>query len=340
MISHIDQFARLFNLEKTGLLHDMQGYAVDMFFVLSGFLITYLLFLEKEKTKTISLKKFYLRRIFRIWPIYYLSVLISVILVVLNVVPPPNNISLSLGLYTFLAANVAFVLNATISTITPLWSVGVEEQFYLGWPHIIKRSSNYLLAFGVFYLLFEVLKLLVYFLFSPESVLYYFISITSINIMCMGAMGAYLVSKKHYLLKIIYRREVQIISWGVLLFSCIYKPIHVFTFIDQEVNSFFYLIIIINISSNPHSIINLENAWLNFLGRISYGIYVYHMIAIYAAAYGLQVLGVHTNVFLMYLSASIVTILCSAISYYYFEMLFLNRKKKFSIVSSTNKIEK
>ena len=47
--------------------------AVSFFFVLSGFLITYLLYVEYEKTNTISVKAFYLRRIFRIWPLYFFN---------------------------------------------------------------------------------------------------------------------------------------------------------------------------------------------------------------------------------------------------------------------------
>src|SRR5579863_968679 len=77
LVCHIDQFSRLFNVQKIGFYeHGMASYAVDMFFVLSGYLITYLLFAEKEKTGTIRLKKFYLRRILRIWPLYYLTVII------------------------------------------------------------------------------------------------------------------------------------------------------------------------------------------------------------------------------------------------------------------------
>jgi len=67
VIWHIDQYAYLFSITPFGFhKNGMAGNAVDMFFVLSGFLITYLLLTEKEKTKTIDFKKFYLRRIYRI----------------------------------------------------------------------------------------------------------------------------------------------------------------------------------------------------------------------------------------------------------------------------------
>jgi peptidoglycan/LPS O-acetylase OafA/YrhL len=340
VVSHIDQFSRLFNFKMTGLLHAMQGYAVDMFFVLSGFLITYLLFVEKKKTGTIDLRKFYLRRIFRIWPIYYLSILISIALVYFKIVPSPDQLLFSVGLYAFLAANVAFVLNIAISSITPLWSVGVEEQFYLVWPHLIKRSTNHFWGFVIFYFTFEAAKLVVYFYFSPESKLYYLMSATSLNIMCMGAIGAYLVYTKHGLLNFIYRKEVQLFSWGILIFSCLYKPLHLYTFIDQELNSVFYLVIIMNASSNNNCLISLETNWLNFLGRISYGMYVYHMIVIYMVSRIFLTFNLQVNLFLMYVIVIVITIFVSTISYYYFEMFFLKKKHNFSIVESTDRARK
>ena len=79
VIAHVSQegiadfgLPRLFDLP-------MAGYGVTLFFVISGFLITYLLISEIKKTDTVSVSKFYIRRILRIWPIYYLFILISVI---------------------------------------------------------------------------------------------------------------------------------------------------------------------------------------------------------------------------------------------------------------------
>ena len=54
----------------------MAGFGVTLFFVISGFLITFLLIKELKKTNTVSIGKFYLRRVFRIWPIYYLFIFI------------------------------------------------------------------------------------------------------------------------------------------------------------------------------------------------------------------------------------------------------------------------
>lgn len=337
LVCHIDQFSRLFNVEKIGFHeHGMAGYAVDMFFVLSGYLITYLLLAEKEKTKTISLKKFYLRRIFRIWPIYYLAIVIAVVLIYFNLGTGPRNWIFSLGLYTFFSANVAYVMDLSISSIVPLWSVGVEEQFYLLWPHLVKKTPHYFLAFVSFYLLFVILKLAMYTIFSPESAAYFFMAYSSLNIMCMGAIGALIVYFKHPVLSVLYRKEIQIIAWGVLIYSCIYKPLHLFTFIDQELNSLFYLIIIVNVSTNKDSLISLENKVMNYLGRISYGIYVYHMLVLFTLPSLLSYLGVELNYFSMFGFVTMTTLLTATVSYHYFEMPFLKKKSTFSIVRSTN----
>ncbi len=337
VIWHTDQFSRLFNLSKIGFhTNGMDGNAVDMFFVLSGFLITFLLLVEKEKTKSIHLKNFYLRRILRIWPLYYLSVIISIILIYLGIVPKISNLSISIFLYTFLMANVAYLLNLAISSIMPLWSVGVEEQFYLIWPHIVKRTSKYLTVFISLFLFFLIIKLSVYLLLSPKSILLKFLTITRIDIMCLGAIGAYLVYSKHRILKIIYRKDIQIMSWFILIASIIYKPIHVFSFIDKELNAIFYLILILNVSSNKFSLISLENKFMNFIGKISYGIYVYHMIIIYLISFTLSALEYELDHFILYPVVLIFTILTATLSYKYFETPFLKLKNKYSIVKSTN----
>ena len=341
VIWHTDQFSRLFNIKEIGFhKNGMAGNAVDMFFVLSGFLITYLLLIEKAKTNTINLKNFYLRRIFRIWPLYYFALIMSLVLIYLKIIPNVQNISTSLFFYIFLMANIAYVLKITIPGITPLWSIGVEEQYYLLWPHIVKRSSNYLKSFFYFFVVYSFIKLLSYLIFTPDSTIYEFLITTRIDIMCMGAIGAYIAySKKNILLKIIYRKEIQILSWFILIISIIYKPIHIYSFIDPEINSIFYLFIILNISSNKKSLISLENIFFNFIGKISYGIYVYHMILIYLISYLFSYLNLQLRYIEIHIIVLISTIFVAWISYKFFETPFLKLKNKYSIIKSSTVIK-
>ena len=84
LIFHIDQYTRqYFDMADIGIWKtDMQKFAVVMFFVLSGFLITFLLLVEKKDTGRISFRKFYARRILRIWPVYYLVLFVGMALLI------------------------------------------------------------------------------------------------------------------------------------------------------------------------------------------------------------------------------------------------------------------
>jgi peptidoglycan/LPS O-acetylase OafA/YrhL len=340
VIWHTDQFARLFQLEKIGYHENgMAGNAVDMFFVLSGFLITYLLLVEKEKTGTIDLKKFYMRRILRIWPLYYFALIVSVLLIYFNIIPEIEQFSDSILLYLFFMANVAYVLGFAISSITPLWSVGVEEQFYLIWPHIVKRTTKYIRVFLFFCIIFILLKISIYLIFTPSSKIFMFMSYTRIDIMGMGAVGAYLVYSNSKWLKIIYRKEIQILAWLALCISVFYHPLHVISFADKEINAIIYFILILNVSTNKETLVTLENKFMNYLGKVSYGIYVYHMIVIYVISSMLLSFQIELSPFVIYPGIVLLTIGISALSYKYFETPFLKLKRKHTLINSSNSIE-
>jgi peptidoglycan/LPS O-acetylase OafA/YrhL len=136
---------------------------VDLFFVLSGFLISYLLLQERKSFGTISIKDFYMRRVLRIWPLYYL------ILGTLAVIPLLYGSQLHMYLYRHLVGKVIgpyalfignySILNAGtavqdlcqslkinvmfyITLTVPLWSLCIEEQFYAVWPWILKALKR------------------------------------------------------------------------------------------------------------------------------------------------------------------------------------------------------
>jgi len=120
-------------------------HAVSLFFVLSGFLIIYLLLKEKENTGTISTRRFYLRRVFRILPLYYLTVIVGALLVaIMYPLMPPDaqRVAASPGVWISL---ILFYFNFTGGRGIPLghlWSLNVEEQFYLLCPQLIKWAKH------------------------------------------------------------------------------------------------------------------------------------------------------------------------------------------------------
>jgi peptidoglycan/LPS O-acetylase OafA/YrhL len=106
---------------------------VFIFFVISGYLITTLLLREREKTNTISLKSFYVRRAFRILPPLYLYILFACVLWFTGHLPGMNR----LELITALTFTRNYVPHVGLWTFEHLWSLCIEEQFYLIWPALL-----------------------------------------------------------------------------------------------------------------------------------------------------------------------------------------------------------
>src|SRR5690606_7246013 len=144
---------------------------VILFFVLSGFLITYLLLAENHQFGTINIRHFYVRRILRIWPLYYLIVIVSLFILPQSdfFYVPGDSEAVQTHFWPkailFLAflPNIPYALYDHVPFANQSWSIGVEEQYYLIWPAVILLSLRYrkllfaLLATGAIYLLVKAL---------------------------------------------------------------------------------------------------------------------------------------------------------------------------------------
>ena len=112
------------------------GFGLPLFFFLSAFLITKLLLLEDERTGKIHLASFYVRRWLRIWPLYVFGVLIGVSIAAAT--GAYDDLHMYLGWYTWFGGNFYFQHHAwTNSPMAPLWSISVEEQFYVVFPILL-----------------------------------------------------------------------------------------------------------------------------------------------------------------------------------------------------------
>jgi peptidoglycan/LPS O-acetylase OafA/YrhL len=129
LIAHLAQHGIL--LPRTWHLTELGRLGVDMFFVISGFLITVLLLREQKKQQTISLKQFYLRRAFRILPAYLCFLLGIALMNSLGVVALSG-----WDWFAVLTYTVSFVPKPTWD-IGHIWSLSVEEHFYLLWPIVM-----------------------------------------------------------------------------------------------------------------------------------------------------------------------------------------------------------
>ncbi len=195
-----------------------------MFFVLSGFLITYLLMTEIQKTGTVSVRMFYIRRILRIWPIYYLLLFLGLVVLPLIVQVagyqgqflPQASSPLQVILYIIMLPNAAAFFGALIPGISQLWTIGIEEQFYLLWPALTKLFAKRILTAIIGVIVVKiVLNLFLNQIMDDNNyplifrALLGFLNNLSFEYMAVGALGAYLLFHKHRLLNLIFHPVVE-----------------------------------------------------------------------------------------------------------------------------------
>jgi peptidoglycan/LPS O-acetylase OafA/YrhL len=321
------------------VLYELGRIAVTFFFVLSGFLITYLLLAEKERTGGVAVGKFYVRRILRIWPLYYLIVVLAFFVLPhvsafrIGAVTPG-----ALPLYLLLLPQIALSLHPPVPFAEPLWSIGVEEQFYLLWPLLIGRVRRFLplaLGIAVFFIAAKTALLAYARTVRDEAQLpfwnhlidyFYF---TRLECMAIGAIGAWLViTQKRSVLRVLYRRDVQLLAYAAaacLLLTSRGKPL-----LHYSLHSIVFSILIVNIAANPRSLLKMASPRLTFLGNISYGMYMLHEIAIVAV---LRLFGVRSNV-VLYAASVLATIAAATAVYYGYEVWFLRLKSRFAVIRS------
>lgn len=339
LISHIflDTFG---NWGIKGLDLPLFTDGVTLFFVISGFLITYLLLHEIKNTNTIDIPKFYIRRILRIWPIYYLYILL-VIAVLWWYGQEADILNERLFNYIFFTANIPFLSAMGISLIVHYWSIGVEEQFYLFWPWLVKLSMKKITiaAFSVLIAWF-LLKYGSYILFTNKSIIYKFLNVTRFHCMMIGAIGAIAnYNKNQFFMNVFTNKWSQRIAWMVFVFSA---PIFKFVpaLITAEAIAILSLFLIMSQIDGKTKFINLEHNYFDFIGKISYGIYVIHPLVIFIlSSYWLQ-FSVSMPLWLQYTFiysiVPLVTILIAWLSYEKFEKPFLKLKNRFAVVESKN----
>ncbi|MBL0234348.1 MAG: acyltransferase [Chitinophagaceae bacterium] len=228
--------------------------------------------------------------------------------------------------------------------ISPLifhfWSLGVEEQFYLFWPWVMKRIGNPFKWISWFILIMLFLKLMGYVIYKKTGsyLLYDIVHVTRFHCMAFGALGAILWQRQvKWLRGLCFSNWVVSICWIILLLAG-FNKFHFASVIDNELISIITVLLILNLSFGPKPLINLESWFLNFLGKISFGVYVYHPLLIFLLSYFLgswiRSLEFNSRVIFVYFISVTATILLAAISYELLERPFLSMKDRFSKVLS------
>lgn len=341
---HVNSHIGLFGLQPIQYFVDraeMSRIAVVLFLVLSGYLITYLLLEEKSTYGGIELRKFYVRRILRIWPLFYLIILVALIILLSGFHEKSISESLKIiGLYSVFLSNFAMLNGLALLTIAPLWSVGVEEQFYIFWPILINKSKNIYRSLWFFLIAYVCFKLIFSKIIKIE-IIANGLDLFAFDSLAVGGIVAYLYFTHNKILKWLYNPGIEALSWLFFLLSLVIGRIHIIGFLDKDIYAVAFAIIILNVSTNNKPIISLENRLFNFIGRISYGVYLYHMTLVYFLSLFLKpyIIGLGNPILQfveVYVVVLITTLGVAYLSYKYFESWFLRLKTRFTKVPSSN----
>jgi peptidoglycan/LPS O-acetylase OafA/YrhL len=309
---------------------ELGDFAVTVFFTLSGFLITFLLLKEKEKTGDVSIKEFYIRRILRIWPLYFFYLAIAIVTAqIVGKQPEPWLLPVVL----LFASNYSMTFFKGYPYAGHYWSLGVEEQFYLFWPWLIKLSKRPILAIVGFFIFYMLVKAGLRQVFGNVSDAYMFLKFTRFDCMAIGGMGAWALWKG-YLSRIQARwiwLGIEVFGWALLV-AMSGEWLHVSVMFDQDLTGLATMLIIFNLVANPRPLMRLENRLWRYLGGISFGIYVWHLIliAMNVAILKHWAMSDALKITLFYVFVCSETLLLAHLSNRYLEAPFLRLKERFS----------
>ncbi len=318
---------------------------VNFFFVLSGFLITFLLIKEKEFQGQITITKFWVRRILRIWPLYFFCVFFGfVIFPVLKHYfgQQPNETANPIYYITFLN-NFDFIKKGLpdASVLGVLWSVAIEEQFYFIWPVLLFLIPNKWYPY-LFAIIFSVS--LVFRAYYDNALYNEYHTLSCMGDLCMGACGAYFVQNERNIERIKrWSKSFLLILYIsfviVFLFrSQLFYNNYVLRLFERPFIAFIILLIILEQNYSNISFFKMGKAKLiSKLGTISYGLYCLHFIGILIVITITRKFHLNTSVFEvifieMPLSLAI-TVLISFISFNKYESYFLKLKERFSYIT-------
>jgi peptidoglycan/LPS O-acetylase OafA/YrhL len=338
---------------------------VDLFFVLSGFLITYLLLKERSKFNSISLPLFYARRALRIWPLYFLALAGAALypllshgwdsgyarfleVIILPMLFFVGNYSLMVGhadLTSF--ANAAHLHSRILTSLTsPFWSISVEEQFYLLWPTILlftrSARSSWITMSSLFCL--ALLARLFFFLCVQGTThghrLYYMNTPTHLDALMVGAALATAEfshpgwfarfthgARPWLLLSIVVTVLVGIVNSAPYISAKHISIVAIMTVLPLVFGM--ALLLVMNWAPLRKLIGNPIMAWI---GRISYSMYIFHNLCIYWVLSFIPIISpnMFTNWSFIFLASLAVTIAVSQLSWWLIETPMNRMRHKFT----------
>jgi peptidoglycan/LPS O-acetylase OafA/YrhL len=330
----------LFHLE----IGQLGPYGVMGFFVLSGFLITWLLLQEHAATGGVSLRGFYLRRTFRIFPAFYVFWAIYVTLDVLYLKRSEWRQYFSVLFY--LGNYYKAIVNPAHLAIQHNWSLAIEEQFYLLWPWVFRRFQNNLhrlslLLAGIIVFVW-VYRFVLYFGFGAgERWLYYAFDARAdhLAIGCLLAIllhrrkfvGGFAVLCGHAASPAITLAALAAVLWWVGPFN------------TGLAMTWGYAVIPVLLGILMVQWIAWSGCWpwkllewppMRFIGKISYSLYLYHWLVCWVVLFRMPPMHPLARIAIA-LPGSIAV---ASMSYYFVELPFLRLKERFRVRSANSSV--
>jgi peptidoglycan/LPS O-acetylase OafA/YrhL len=323
-------------------------FGVCLFFFLSSFLITRLLLLERQATGGVRIADFYVRRSLRIWPLYFFF--LAAVVVLSHWVPVLHVERSRMLVSVFFVANWAAVMHGWASvSIQPLWSISVEEQFYAFWPWLARSGRSMIVKVSV---LLAVLSLttLLYLGSRPGTQVTNVWPNTFVQMIFFAAGACTAVFSSPETRRLRTGIRLAMLGAGVLAWLIASAGFHVVRTNSPGAISlvFGYLMVLLGtflvFSAVAGWKVTAIPAWMTYLGRISYGLYVFHVACLMLVEQALMsrlLAHLPAGTRSLLLAESVVsglgfvmTLLCAMVSYQFLEKPFLRLKKRFTVVSS------
>jgi peptidoglycan/LPS O-acetylase OafA/YrhL len=312
---------------------DAASFGLPLFFVLSAYLITTLLLREVQKTGTVSVTRFYARRVLRIWPLYFASLLVGLLWSVYHHLFHTEWRWYLAAL--LMCANFTTLLPAT--ALGHLWSISVEEQFYLIWPTLMRRLTRrgLIIAAGVFIAAANAMLVYDGLRHVPAEWVIWYNSLVQFEMFAAGILLAIFTVEERSWPSSRFVRLILIASVPTIWFVAEY-----FTKIKLLGQGALepgrlclgYASVAISCAVLIYAVLGSEGwpRWLVHMGKVSYGLYVFHvpvLIVIRRSPFSMS----------FWLAEALALILTSALallSYQYFEMRFLKMKQRLEVIPS------
>ena len=326
------------------------GLAVSFFFVLSGFLITYLLLKEEGSASNINIKAFYVRRGLRIWPLYFFVVIFGFYiypglkhLVGIDSTVIPNAAAYYFSFLTNFDSirlqHLGVLETSSPEMLAVTWSVAIEEQFYLFWP-LFFAFLNRKYFVHVFYFVILGSTAFRYFHY-PDYATLYFHSLSVASDLALGGLFAYHTINSQGFRLLFYNLPKTLIagvyimglSW-LMFYSDFFVGNKTFFSLARIISELFFAFVIVEQNIAKQSVVKFsEFKFISSLGKYTYGLYLLHPIGIQIVIVAFKVMKISeslTSDFAYGIGALVISVVMALASYTYFETPFLRLKRKFN----------